>query len=182
MPILLQLQKLPWKGDGGWEKKYAASFLGWPEDREFVGKKKCVLGHLIARATSYCLFPDTLWLRASKNAFKVGSVKFANSLSLPSIVKQVRTGSKSSQGTWAMLGKSWGSQQPCLNCPIESTGKEENWTVPSIQVTRYISCLCEKLGNVVHLILNSSWRVQSLNELWIGIVYLQLKKNKKTCW
>ena len=21
MPILLQLQKLPWKGDGGWEKK-----------------------------------------------------------------------------------------------------------------------------------------------------------------
>ena len=39
-----------------------------------------VLGHPITRATSYCLLPDTLWLRASKNAFKVGSVKFANSV------------------------------------------------------------------------------------------------------
>ena len=61
--------------------------------------KKCVLGHPIARATSYCLLPDTFWLWASKNAFEVGSVKFANSLSPPSIVKKVRTGSKSSQGT-----------------------------------------------------------------------------------
>ena len=60
---------------------------------------KCVLWHPIARATSYCLLPDTLCLRASKNVFKVGSVKFANSLSPPSIVKKVRTGSKSSQGT-----------------------------------------------------------------------------------
>ena len=34
-----------------------------------------------------------------QNAFKAGSVKFANSLSPPSIVKKVRTGSKSSQGT-----------------------------------------------------------------------------------
>ena len=34
-----------------------------------------------------------------KNAFNVGSVKFANSLSPPSIVKKVRTGSKSSKGT-----------------------------------------------------------------------------------
>ena len=31
--------------------------------------------------------------------FKVGNVKFANSLSPPSIVTKVRTGSKSSQGT-----------------------------------------------------------------------------------
>ena len=66
----------------------------WPEDR-----KKIVLGHPIARATSYCLLSDTFWLRASKNVFKVGSVKFANSLSPPSIVKKVPTGSKSSQGT-----------------------------------------------------------------------------------
>ena len=34
-----------------------------------------------------------------QNAFKVGTVKFANSLSLPSIVKKVCIGSKSSQGT-----------------------------------------------------------------------------------
>ena len=60
-------------------------------------RKKCVLGHPIARATSYCLLPDTLRLRASKNVFKDGSVKFANSLSPPSIVKKVHTGSKSSQ-------------------------------------------------------------------------------------
>ena len=37
------------------------------------------------------------------------SVKFANSLSPPSIVKKVRTGSKSSQGTYVMPGKSQGS-------------------------------------------------------------------------
>ena len=54
-----------------------------------------VLGHPITRATSYCSLP----LRASKNVFKVGSVKFANLLSPPSIVKKVCTGSKSSQGT-----------------------------------------------------------------------------------
>ena len=85
------------KGTAG-KKSVFASFFGWPEGREFV-KKLSVLGHPIAQATSYCLLPDTLWLPASKNAFIVGSVKFANSLSLPSIVKKVRTGSKSSQGT-----------------------------------------------------------------------------------
>ena len=61
--------------------------------------KICVLGHPIARATGYCLLPDTFWLQASKNVFKVGSVKFANSLSLPSIVKKLHTRNKSSQGT-----------------------------------------------------------------------------------
>ena len=49
--------------------------------------KNCVLGHPIARATSYCLLPDTFSLQVSKNAFRFGSVKFANSLSPPSIVK-----------------------------------------------------------------------------------------------
>ena len=63
--------------------------------------KQFILGHPIAWATSYCLLPNTFWLRvqASKNAFKVGSVKFSNLLSPPSIVKKVCTGSKSSQGT-----------------------------------------------------------------------------------
>ena len=42
--------------------------------------KKCILWHPIAWATSYCLLPNTLWLRASKNDFKAGSIKFANSL------------------------------------------------------------------------------------------------------
>ena len=67
--------------------------------------KKCVWGHLLARTTSYCLLPDTFWRRASQNAFKVGSVKFTYSLLPPSIVKQVCTGSKSSQGTEAMLSR-----------------------------------------------------------------------------
>ena len=39
MQSLLQLQKLQGKGDGGWKKKSVfASFLGGPEDRDFVGK------------------------------------------------------------------------------------------------------------------------------------------------
>ena len=40
MPPLLQLQKLPGKGDGGWKKSVFASVFGLPEDREFVGEKK----------------------------------------------------------------------------------------------------------------------------------------------
>ena len=69
-------------------------------DQKIVSSwKKCVLGHPIAWATGYCLSPDTFWLWASKNVFKVGSVKFANSFSPPSIVKKVCTGSKCSQGT-----------------------------------------------------------------------------------
>ena len=85
----------------GWRmgKKKCLCVIFWLPRRSQVHRKKCILGHPIARATSYCLFPDTEWLRASKNAFKVGSVKFANSLSLPSVVKKVHTRSKSSQGT-----------------------------------------------------------------------------------
>ena len=87
MPPLLQLQKLLGKGDVGWKKSVFADQITslW---------KKWVWGPPIAWATSYCLLPDTFWLRASKNAFKVGSVKFANSLSPPSTVKKVHTGSK----------------------------------------------------------------------------------------
>ena len=40
MPPLLQLQKLPGKGDGGWTKSVYVSFFGCPEDREFVEKKE----------------------------------------------------------------------------------------------------------------------------------------------
>ena len=80
MPPLVQLQKILGKGDGGWGKK--GSLRQFLADQKIVSVwKKCILGHPIARATSYCLLPDTFWLRASQNAFKVGSVKFANSLS-----------------------------------------------------------------------------------------------------
>ena len=63
--------------------------------RSRVRRKKCVLGHPIARATSYCLLPDTHYDYGPPKMPKVGSIKFANSLSPPSIVKKVRTGSKS---------------------------------------------------------------------------------------
>ena len=36
MSPLLQLQKLPGKGDGGWKKSVFVSFFCWPIDREFV--------------------------------------------------------------------------------------------------------------------------------------------------
>ena len=56
MAALLQLQKLPGKGDGGWEKKCLCVFSGLTKDRVLV--EKCVLGHPIARATSYYFLPD----------------------------------------------------------------------------------------------------------------------------
>ena len=75
MPPLLQLQKLPGKGDGGWEKKVSV-FL--TRRSRVCGNWKCVLGQPVARAASYCLLPDTIWLWAAQNALKVGGVKFAN--------------------------------------------------------------------------------------------------------
>ena len=85
------------KGMEGGQKCLCVIFLLTRRSR--VHENKSILGHTIARATKYCLLPDTFWLWASKNAFKVGSVKFADTLSPPSIVKKVRTGSKSSQRT-----------------------------------------------------------------------------------
>ena len=38
MPPLLQLQKLPGKGNVGLKKSVFVSFLRWPEDREFMEK------------------------------------------------------------------------------------------------------------------------------------------------
>ena len=85
----------------GMEGGKKVSLLHFLADQKITSSwKKCILGHPIARATSYCFLPDTFCaLRAYKNVFKVGSVKFANSLSPPSIVKKVCTGSKRSQRT-----------------------------------------------------------------------------------
>ena len=58
MPLLLYLQKLQGKGDGEWKKSVFISFFDEPEDCEFV-EKMCVLASYIARATSYCMLPDT---------------------------------------------------------------------------------------------------------------------------
>ena len=78
--------------EGGKKVSFCLSFFA---DQKIMSSwKKCILGHPIAQAASYCLLPDTFWLWASKNAFKVGSIKFANSLSPPSFVKKVCTRSK----------------------------------------------------------------------------------------
>ena len=82
----------------GGKKSVFALFFGWLEDCKFCGGKKH-FGASYSMSKSYCLLPDTFWLPVSKNVFEVGSVKFANSLSPPSIVKKVHTRSKSSQGT-----------------------------------------------------------------------------------
>ena len=65
--------------EGGEKKGALRRFLA---DQKIASSwKKCGLVHPTARATRYCLLPDTFWLQASKNVFKVGSVKFTDSLS-----------------------------------------------------------------------------------------------------
>ena len=80
--------------EGG--KKVSLRQFCWLTRRSHSSWNFFILGHPIARATSYFLLPNTFWLRASKNAFKVSGVKFANWLSPPSIAKKVCTRSKSS--------------------------------------------------------------------------------------
>ena len=68
-------------------------------DQKIVSSwKKCVLGHPIAQATSYCLLPDAFRLWASKNVFKVGSVKFTVT-TFHCHCEESTHQSKSSQGT-----------------------------------------------------------------------------------
>ena len=57
MPLLLQLEKVPGKGDGGWKKVSLHRFLA--DQKIATSWKICVLGNPIAQATSYCLLPDT---------------------------------------------------------------------------------------------------------------------------
>ena len=69
----------------------------WLTRSLWVSVKKCFLAS--CSTNNKLLLPDTFWLWAFKNAFQAGTVNFTNSLSLPSIVKKVCTGSKSGQGT-----------------------------------------------------------------------------------
>ena len=84
MPILLQLQKLPWKGDGGWKKSLCVVF--WLTRRSRVHRKNAFWGILkheqqvIAYLQTHYDYGPQL-----KNAFNVGSIKFANSLSPPGL-------------------------------------------------------------------------------------------------
>ena len=77
------------------------------EDRDFVRQKKekkekekKVLWGILQHKQQVIAYCQTHYdYRPPKMPLKVGSVKFANSLSPHSLVKNVRTGSKSSQGT-----------------------------------------------------------------------------------
>ena len=62
-------------GERGWRVGKKMSLCRFSADQKIRNLwKKCVLGHPIAWATSYCLLPDTFWLQTFKNAFKVGTV------------------------------------------------------------------------------------------------------------
>ena len=73
----------------------------WADQKIAISWKKCVLrfGASYGPSNKLLLVARHTLTTGLQNAFTVGSVKFANSLSPPSIVKKVRTGSKSSQGT-----------------------------------------------------------------------------------
>ena len=84
--------------EGG--KKEDVSLCRFLADQKITSSwKKCVLGASYSTSNKLLLVARHILTTGSKNAFKVGSVKFENSLSPPSIVKKVRIGSKSSQGT-----------------------------------------------------------------------------------
>ena len=68
--------------------------------RRFLADKKIAsFGASYSTSNKLLLVSKRIVTTGLKNAFKVGSVKFANSLSPPSTVKKVRTGSKRSQET-----------------------------------------------------------------------------------
>ena len=98
MPPLLQMQKLPGKGMEGGGKK-CLSVVFWLTRRSRVRGKKMRFGAPYSTSNKLLLVARHIMTTGLKNAFKVGSVKFASSLSPPSTVKKVYTGSKSSQGT-----------------------------------------------------------------------------------
>ena len=100
MPQLLQLQKLPGKGDAEWEKVSLRFILFYFLTLWLIASswEKMRFGASYSTSNRLLLVARHILITV-KNVFKVGSVKFANSLSSPSNVKKVRTESKSSQGT-----------------------------------------------------------------------------------
>ena len=75
-------------------KSVFASFFSVWRKHDCMGKV-CILA---SYSISNKFLLDTLWLWAFKNAFKAGTVNFSYSLSPPSIVKKVHTGSKNANG------------------------------------------------------------------------------------
>ena len=56
-PRIAKQYKCQEKGEGGWKKGSLRHFL--VVQKIASSWKKCVLGHPVARATSYCLLPGT---------------------------------------------------------------------------------------------------------------------------
>ena len=74
MPPLLQLQKLPGKGDGEWGKKCLLRrfFLADPaEDRSFVEKMRLGASYSTSNKLLLVAMTDTFSLWASENAFNI---------------------------------------------------------------------------------------------------------------
>ena len=134
MPALLQLQKLSGKGDGRCKTVSLHCFLA---DQKIASLwKKCVLGHPIARATNDCLLPDRFWLRASKDVFKVGSVKFSNSLSLWRKYAPEVKAAKGLKRCWAKVTH---THTPRLNHPITHIVYIEMEMLSAIKNVKYIN-------------------------------------------
>ena len=88
--------KITW--ERGWRvEKNVCVVFGWAEDRKFM--RKMQFGASYSTSNKLLLVARHILTMGLQKCLKVGSVKFANSLSPPSIVKKVHTGSKSSQGT-----------------------------------------------------------------------------------
>ena len=79
--------------EGG--KSVFASFWGWPEDCEFM--EKMCFGASYSTCNKLLLVARHSLTTGLQKCLNIGNVKFTNSP--PSIVKKVRTGSKSSQGS-----------------------------------------------------------------------------------
>ena len=95
-PLPLRLQELQRKGDGGWKKCLCVVFRLTRRSR-VCGENNAIFGilyqeqQLLARCQTHYDY-------VLQNVFKAGTVNFVNSLSPPSVVKKVQTGSKNSQG------------------------------------------------------------------------------------
>ena len=106
MLLLLRLHKLQGRGDGE-GKVSLRCFSADHKDCKFAREKKYVFCLFVlffvfasySKSNKLLLVARHILTTGLKDAFKVGAVNFAKSLSPPSIVKKIRTGSKSSQGT-----------------------------------------------------------------------------------
>ena len=129
-----------------------------------VSGKKCVLGHPIAQATSYCLLPDTFWLRASKNVFKVGSVNSQIHCHCLLLWKKYAPEVKAAKGLKLCRAKvkgvtnpTWTSQYPTLwQCPLLALlvrSPQMVWVCVCVCVQNNLYALCWHIHISVHFML-----------------------------